>query len=64
MNGQLCNNQSCLDNDNGYCYAEKEDYCNCEDQIDHRTQFWIEDDEEDYAFADYDCKDSFFDLDE
>lgn len=50
-----CSNGLCLYNYDGYCTNDEDVYYECEDQ------FWTADeaedeDEEDYAFADYDCE--------
>lgn len=52
-----CSNRLCSYNYDGYCYNDEDEYNECEDQ------FWTADDEdaecedeEDYAFADYDCE--------
>lgn len=45
-----CSNRLCPYNYDGYCNNDEDEYYECEDQ------FWTTDDEEDYAFADYDCE--------
>lgn len=50
--GGECGNGFCEYQYNGWCNADEEVYLECEEQ------FWTADDdeEEDYAFADYDCE--------
>lgn len=48
-----CSNGLCPYNYEGYCFNEEDEYHQCE------NQFWTADEEnedEDYAFADYDCE--------
>lgn len=47
-----CSNELCSYNYDGYCYNNEDEYLECEEQ------FYTVDseDDEDYAFVDYDCE--------
>lgn len=53
-----CSNGLCPFNYDGYCYNDEDEYNECEDQFwtADNDDYYEEEDEEDYAFSDYDCE--------